>query len=220
MTYSEGQFESFCQIGLQLYIILANPYRYPSIYQFICLSVSILMLITVQSYRYFSMSPCSTVQKLLIVPAFIFKNAYILGTGAYIASVSTTVFFINIAIYYFVSIFFREISKKCKRLPSTSSPSPPSNDISDGNNCVCDITWFNIEVLNTLIGILFILVRLGLVVYAMFQDRYYFYGNIHSIPLGIVLIVIGAIYAILTYFANKRTSNEPQKMILLYPIYL
>ena len=212
MTYSEGQFESFCQIGLQLYIIMVKPDRYPSSFQLIALSASILMLIKVQSYRYFSMSPCTADQKFLIVPAFIFKNAYILGTGAFIASVDYRIFFINVGIYYLVSLSFRQITKMCK-----SPTSPPSSDISDSNEGVCN-TY--VERSNICIGIFFIIVRLALVVYAMFQDRSYFYGNLSSIPLGIILIVIGAIYAILTYFANKRTSIESQKMILLYPIYL
>lgn len=212
MTYSEGQFESFCQIGLQLFIIMVKPDRYPSSFQLFALSASILMLIKVQSYRYFSMSPCSTAQKFLIVPAFIFKNAYILGTGAFIASVNFWIFLINIGIYYTVSLSFRQITKLCK-----SPTSPPSSDISDSNKGVCD-TY--VERLNIVIGIIFIIVRLALVVYGMFQDRYYFYGNLSSVPLGIILIIIGAIYAILTYFANKQTSIESQKMILLYPIYL
>ena len=133
---------------------------------------------------------------LLICPALIFKNAYILGTGAFICSVCPLCFFINIAVYYFFSLFFEQITGMC--------------------NCVCNIGEELAERLNALIGKFFIFVRLVLVFGAMYFSQ----EQSRDIPLGIILIVIGVIYAILTYFANKRTTIESQKMILLYPIYL
>ena len=104
MTLSEGQMESFCQLGLQLYIIMEKPDRHPSNVQLFALSASILMLIKVQVNTYFAKSPSEEFmddlqRKLFIFPVFLLKNAFILGTSAFVASVSPTAFVINVSIY-------------------------------------------------------------------------------------------------------------------------
>ena len=100
MTFSEGQMESFFLLGLQL-IIMKNPYRFPSKFQFFSMSTSNVMI-----YTYFSKSPCSNFKddlkrKLSICPVFLIKIAFLLRTGA---------FFINLS-FYCASIIFQKMTR-------------------------------------------------------------------------------------------------------------
>ena len=205
LTFSEGQMESFFSLGLQLIIITRNPYRFPSDFQFFALSTSIVMLVTVQVNTYFSNSPCSNFKddlkrKLSICPVFLIKNAFLLSTGAFVASVSPNAFLINLG-FYCASIIFQKMTRSCNRT------------ILD-----LDITF----IINVFICIAFIIYRLILLGFAMkwTQGRYYFHGYIYSSNLGIMLYVTGGIYFILAFFTYKYTSNQELRITLLSAIYL
>ena len=205
LTFSEGQMESFFSLGLQLIAIARSPYRFPSNFQFFALSTSTVMLLTVQVNTYFSKSPCSNFKddfkrKLYIVPVFLIKNAFLLGSGGFIASASPMSFFINLG-FYCISVIFQKATRSC-------------------NVTMCG---FNIiKCVNVLICITFIAYRLVLLSLAMYwtQGNYYFYGYISSLNLGITILVTGAIYFILALLTCIFTSNQSLKMTLLSPIYL
>ena len=130
------------------------------------------------------------------------RNAFLLSTGAFIASVSPISFFINLG-FYGASVIFQKLNltRSC-----------------NGTICGFDITF----VINALICITFIIYRLILVGFAIYwtQGRYYLYGYISSSNLGILLYVTGAIYFILAFFTYKSTSNQELRITLLSAIYL
>ena len=205
LTFSEGQMESFFSLGLQLIAIARNSNRFPSNFQFFALSTSTVMLLTVQVNTYFSKSPCSNFKddfkrKLSICPVFLFKNAFLLGTGGFIASASPTSFFINL-FFYVVSIIILKKTRSC-----------------NGTICGFEISF----IINAFISFTFITYRLILLGCAMYwtQVSYYLYGYIYSTNLGITLFVIGGIYFILALLTYKYTSNQELRITLLSAIYL
>ena len=203
MTLSEGQMESFCQLGLQLYIIMEKPDRHPSNVQLFALEASILTLIMVQVNTYFAKNPLGFMddlkRKLFIFPVFLLKNAFILGTSAFVASVSPTAFVINVSIYCAIILLIGFFRTTCTMFGA--------------KKYICS---------NVFIGIIFFLYPLCLLAYATYisQERYYFYGNISSLLLDIILIVTGIIYAILASLTAYFTSEKSRKMTLLYPIHV
>ena len=121
LTFAEGQFESFCQLGLQLYIIFSRADRQPSLIQMITLPASALMLVRVQVNSFYAkVDAASTIEdvkrKLFMAPIFLFKSIFFLGSSMLVAVINPIMFLIHLIAYLIVTgllaLALRQFSKK------------------------------------------------------------------------------------------------------------
>ena len=121
LTFAEGQIESFCQLGLQLYIIFSRADRQPSLIQMITLPASALMLVRVQVNSFYAkVDAASTIEdikrKLFMAPIFLFKSIFFLGSSMLVAVINPIVFLTHLIAYLIVTgllgIALRQFSKK------------------------------------------------------------------------------------------------------------
>jgi hypothetical protein len=123
LTFAEGQFESFCQLGLQLYIIFSRADRQPSLIQMITLPASALMLVRVQVNSFYAkVDAASTIEdvkrKLFMAPIFLLKSIFFLGSSMLVAVINPIVFLTHLIAYLIVTgilaLALRYFSKKKK----------------------------------------------------------------------------------------------------------
>ena len=121
LTFAEGQIESFCQLGLQIYIIFSRADRQPSLIQIITLPASALMLVRVQVNSFYAkVDAASTIEdvkrKLFMAPIFLFKSIFFLGSSMLVAVINPIVFLTHLIAYLIVTgllgIALRQFSKK------------------------------------------------------------------------------------------------------------
>ena len=121
LTFAEGQIESFCQLGLQIYIIFSRADRQPSLIQMITLPASALMLVRVQVNSFYAkVDAASTIEdikrKLFMAPIFLFKSIFFLGSSMLVAVINPIVFLTHLIAYLIVTgllaLALRQFSKK------------------------------------------------------------------------------------------------------------
>ena len=121
LTFAEGQIESFCQLGLQIYIIFSRADRQPSLIQIITLPASALMLVRVQVNSFYAkVDAASTIEdikrKLFMAPIFLFKSIFFLGSSMLVAIINPIVFLTHLIAYLIVTgllvLALRQFSKK------------------------------------------------------------------------------------------------------------
>ena len=121
LTFAEGQIESFCQLGLQIYIIFSRADRQPSLIQMITLPASALMLVRVQVNSFYAkVDATSTIEdikrKLFMAPIFLFKSIFFLGSSMLVAVINPIMFLIHLIAYLIVTgllgLAWRQFSEK------------------------------------------------------------------------------------------------------------
>ena len=121
LTFAEGQIESFCQLGLQIYIIFNRADRQPSLIQMITLPASALMLVRVQVNSFYAkVDAASTIEdikrKIFMAPIFLFKSIFFLGSSMLVAVINPIVFLTHLIAYLIVTgllaLALRQFSKK------------------------------------------------------------------------------------------------------------